>query len=211
MEHSNEDKRLEERLRQAKPPEMPAPDFASWVQAHDKDVEMLQGQARQGSADRRRWPLRLRSLSRLAAVVLVLLTLGFALGRFSLAPMPDVEGLRVELEASLRREVIEPAGAQWQATLQASCDQLRAEILQQLHRDLGDFASRSLAASRAITDQRMTELIRLIEAARERDRRRVALAFEQIETSRQRDRIQLGGGLQLLAARAVEPADRTTN
>ncbi len=211
MEHSNEDKRLEERIRQARPPEMPAPDFAAWVQAHGQDVDVLEEQALQRSVDRRRWPARLQTLSRVAAVVLVLLTLGFALGRFSLAPMPDVEGLRAELEASLRKEVIEPAGAQWQATLQANCDQLRTEILQQLHRDLGDFASRSLDASRAITDQRMTELIRLIGAARERDRRQVAFALEQIEVNRQRDRIQLGSGLQLLASRTVEPADRKTN
>ena len=211
MEHSNEDKRLEERLRQAKPGQMPAPDFSAWVQAHAEDVEVLQTQARPGEAWRSPWTLRLRSLGRVAALVLVLLALGFALGRLSEAPSLDLDELRLELEASLRKEVIEPIGAQWHATLQANCDQLRSDILQQLHLDMGDFATRTLAASRSITDQRMTELIRLIEAARERDRRRVAFALEQIETNRQRDRVAWGGGLQLLAARTVEPADRKTN
>ena len=211
MTRSDGDEHLEERLRLAKPGEMAAPDFGSWVQAHAEDVEALQAQARPGEVGRSPWALRLGSLSRVAAVVLVVLTLGFALGRFSVPPTLDVEGLRLELEASLRQDVIEPIGVQWHATLQAKCDQLRTEILQQLHQDMGDFATRTLAASRSITDQRMTQLILLIEAARERDRRRVAFALEQIETNRQRDRVQLGSGLQLLASRSVESADVKTN
>ena len=211
MRQSDEDKRLEEQVRQARPGEMPTPDFGSWVHAHAGDVETLQKQGRQPGVYRSRWAPRLWSLSRVAAVVVAVLALGIALGRFSMGPMPDVEGLRLELEASLRQDVIEPIGVQWHATLQANCDQLRRDILQQLHRDMGDFATRTLAASRSITDQRMTELIRLIEAARERDRQRVAFALEQIETNRQRDRVALGSGLQLLAARTVEPVDRKMN
>ena len=208
---SDEDKRLEEQVRKAKPPKMPTPDFGSWVHAHAEDVEMLQRQGQRAGVSRSRWAPRLWSLSRVAAVIVAVLALGVALGRFSMGPMPDVEKLRLELEASLRQDVIEPIGVQWHATLQANCDQLRRDILQQLHQDLGDIATRTLAASRTITDQRMTELIRLIEAARERDRRRVAFALEQIETNRQRDRVELSSGLQLLAARAAEPLDRTTN
>ena len=190
---------------------MPTPDFGSWVQTHAEDIERLQTQACPREVGGSRWTLRWRSLGRVAALVLVLLTLGFALGRFTEAPSLNIDALRSELEASLREEVLGPIGVEWQATLQANCDQLRDDILQQLHRDMVDFATRTLAASRSITDLRMTELIRLIESARERDRQRVAFALGQIEVNRQRDRIQLGSGLQLLASLTVEPTDRKTN
>jgi len=57
-----------------------------------------------------------------------------------------------------------------------------------------------LAASRAVTDQRLAELIRLIEAVRTVDHYQVRMALEQIESNRLQDKTHFGKGLVSLAA-----------
>jgi len=62
---------------------------------------------------------------------------------------------------------------------------------------LTEFAARTLAASGTRTDQRLMELIELIDAVRLQDRQRMAAAFDYIES-------RFGGGLVTLAARTDE-------
>jgi len=130
---------------------------------------------------------------RFAAAAVLLICAGFLAGRL-FAPQPiDVEQLRAELEASLK------------SSLSASCEQIKDELHQQVSRDLTQFAAQTLAASTTVTDQRLIELIQLIEEARMRDRFRVAAALEQIELNRLQDKTRLGNGLQALATQTNEP------
>ncbi len=158
-------------------------------------------------------------LVRVAALVLVILGLGFGAGRLSAVRDSDIQQLRADLEASLRpsiaatlkTEILESLNQQWQDVFAANADQLRTEILQQLQQNLDDFASQTLASAKVATDERVTELIQLIESTRVRDYQRIATALQQIELSRRRDRVQLGSSLQTLAARTPQHADVRTN
>jgi hypothetical protein len=69
---------------------------------------------------------------------------------------------------------------------------------------LTQFAAETMAASRTLTEQRLVELVQVIEAARMQDRRRVAAALEQIELNRLRDKTAYGNGLETLAAQTNE-------
>lgn len=142
---------------------------------------------------------------RLATAAVVLICAGYVAGRVS-APKPmDVEMLRATMESSLksslepaiRQAVLAEAESHWQAAFKAGCDQLKDELARQVRYDLTQFANQTLAASGTQTDQRLKELIQLIEAARIQDRRRIEEALDHIER-------QFGSGLVTLAARTNE-------
>jgi len=144
-------------------------------------------------------------LIKLAAAAVLMIGAGFIGGRLS-APEPlDVQELRAALESSLkssfvpaiRQELLSEMDERWQSTLTANHAQIKDELAQQVRRDLTEFAAQTLAASGTRTDQRLMELIQLIEAARVQDRRRMAKAFDYIES-------RFGNGLVTLAARTDE-------
>jgi hypothetical protein len=156
-------------------------------------------------AFRRRRPL---ILAKLAAAAVLMVGAGFIGGRLS-APEPmDVQQLQAALESSLksslvpsiRQELLREMDDRWQSTLTASQAQIKDELARQVRRDLMEFAAQTLAASGTRTDQRLNELIQLIEAARIQDRRRMAAAFDYIES-------RFGNGLVTLAARTDELLD----
>ncbi|MFH1719105.1 MAG: hypothetical protein ABIF19_17255, partial [Planctomycetota bacterium] len=117
-------------------------------------------------------------LTKLAAAAVLLIGAGFLAGRLT-GPGPiDVEALRADLESSLRsslepairQSLLEEMDNRWQPAFEANCAQLKEQLQQQVRRDLMQFAAQTLAASGTQTDQRLRELIQLIEAARMQDR-----------------------------------------
>ena len=154
----------------------------------------------------RGYPYRLPHLvAKLAAAAVLMVGAGFIGGRLS-APEPlDVKELQAALESSLkssrvpaiRQELLSEMDDRWQSTLAASNAKVKDELARQVRRDLTEFAAQTLAASGTRTDQRLMELIELIEAARVQDRQRMASAFDYIES-------RFGGGLVTLAARTNE-------
>lgn len=147
-------------------------------------------------------PLLISRLIKLAAAAVLMVSAGYIAGRVS-APEPlDVQELQAALESSLksslvpaiRQELLSQMDDRWQSTLAASHAQVKDELARQVRRDLTEFAAQTLAASGTRTDQRLNELIQLIEAARIQDRRRMAEAFDYIES-------RFGNGLVTLAAR----------
>jgi hypothetical protein len=92
----------------------------------------------------------------------------------------------------------------WESMLETRHSQLREEVYRQVRRDLTEFAAQTLTASRDLTDQRLVELVRLIEAARMQDRQRTAAALEQIDLNRLQDKTHFRNGLQTLVVRANE-------
>jgi hypothetical protein len=151
------------------------------------------------AAFQRRLPL---IVVKLAAAAVLMIGAGFLAGRFSAPEPPDMQKLQAALESSLksslepaiRQELLSQMDDRWQSALDASHAQLKEELARQVHRDLMEFAAQTLAASGSRTDQRLNELIQLIEAARIQDRRRMAAAFDYIES-------RFGDGLVTLAER----------
>lgn len=151
-------------------------------------------------------------ISKLAAAAVLLIGLGFIAGQV-LAPRPlDIEKLQAALESSLksslepaiRRDLLEEINNRWQSAFEVNCAQLKDELQQQVRRDLIEFAAQTLTASGTLTDQRLMELVQLIETARIQDRRRIEEAFEQMELNRLWDKNRFGNGLVTLAAQTNE-------
>ncbi len=147
-------------------------------------------------------------ITKFAAAAVLLITVGYTVGRVS-APQPlDVEELQATLESSLRtslepairQDLLEEMNDRWQSAFAANCAQLKDELQRQVRRDLTEFAAQTLAASGTLTNQRLMELIRLIEAARRRERQQIEAALEQIE----QEKIQLRNGLLAVAAQTNE-------
>ncbi|TKJ36757.1 MAG: hypothetical protein CEE38_10660 [Planctomycetes bacterium B3_Pla] len=111
--------------------------------------------------------------------------LGYLGGRLS-APAPlDAEQLRADIESSLRatlepairQDVLKEVDARWDSAFAARSVELKDELQHQVRRDLMEFTTQTLAYAGNQTEQRLAELIQVIEAARMQDRRRVAEAF----------------------------------
>jgi hypothetical protein len=131
-----------------------------------------------------------------AAAAVFMICFGYIGGRLS-APQPvDIE----ELRTAIRNNLIKEMDERWQTVFATNCTQLKDELQQQVRRDLTEFAAQTLAASGNMTNQRLMELTRLIEAARIKDRERIEKAFKQIELYQ----TQLGKGLVALASRTKE-------
>jgi hypothetical protein len=131
-----------------------------------------------------------------AAAAVLLIGVGFIAGRL-FAPAVDIEELQAALEPAIRQELQE----QWRQTYSTGFTQIKNELAEQFSRDLAEFAEQTLAASSNMTDQRLNELVQLIEAARAKDRQWIAAALEKIEFNRRQDNTRLGNGLVTLATR----------
>lgn len=164
---------------------------------------LIDKEKRRESTNTRVWRVMKRPITKLAAAAVLLIGLGYAVGRLS-TPQPDMEQLRSALETSLKSSLEEEMNRRWQPVFAANCVQLKDELQQQVRRDLTEFADQILAASGTLTEQRLIQLIELIEAARMRDRQRVATALGQIEFNRLQDKNLFGSGLVTLAAQTKE-------
>ena len=182
---------LEQRLFKAAPQQQATPDIQDWLSRHETEVEILQQQGYRSIHIARRsgW-----HWLQVAATIVLLMGLGFLAGR--------VTSLRHDLESMQ---------TQWDRSLQKNSESLRADILEQLHQDVESLTQQTLAASQEATDERLDNLITLIEEVRKRDRSQVVAALEQIQRERYRDRVQFSNGLQALAARSLEGEDIRTN
>lgn len=137
-----------------------------------------------------------RPIIKFAAAAVLLICAGFLTSRLSTPQPVDVEQLRADLVKQMNQ--------QWESILEARHAQIREEVYRQVRRDLTEFAAQTLTASKDLTDQRLVELVRLIEAARIQDRQRIEAALEQVELNRLQDKTQFRNGLQTLVARASE-------
>lgn len=144
-----------------------------------------------------------RPIIKFAAAAVLLICAGFLTGRLSTPRPADAEQLRVDLVKQMNQ--------QWESILEARHAQLREEVYRQVRRDLTEFAAQTLTASKDLTNQRLVELIGLIEAARMQDRQRIAAALEQVELNRLQDKTRFRNGLQTLVARASEAPPTTQN
>ncbi|UCD49164.1 MAG: zf-HC2 domain-containing protein [Phycisphaerales bacterium] len=164
----------------------------------------------------RPWASRLAPL---AVAALVVLGVGIVIGRLT-APKPvDVEQLRAELQSSIAASLQQAVHASVLAEMNQRLEfavaageaRIRVDVVNEMRRDLHQFATDVVSNSEAMMDQRLAELVQLIEAARLKDRQRVVQAFEQVELNRRRDRTQFGRGLKSLVALTSASPTPTNN
>jgi hypothetical protein len=190
-----EQDKLDAMIHGARPEGLGMPGFEQWADSHGEAVAAMKAQARFGA-------LRTRPLWRIvqvAALLIAVIGLGFVGGRFSVGSRVDVDQLRADLETSLK--------SSFETSLAANGTQLKSDILTLLRQDLGALTTQTLEASQVMTDQRLTELIRLIETVRRQDRKQIVTALEQIEQDRFRDKIQINRGFKTLVAYARDTKD----
>lgn len=153
--------------------------------------------------------------TRLVAAAL-LIALGFLAARLT-APAPlDAEQLRAAIEESLSKNISEQVSQQVDSKISAQfaagSDQLKTELEENFRQELAEFATRTLTETKTLTDQRLTELVQLIEDARLKDRIRIEKALERIEQNRMYDKLRLASDIQNLSATAnslqIYPAEQ---
>jgi len=190
MKASDKDNRLDLAISRTAPRPGPAADFGQWQQAHPEALAALKA-----GAHRQPRSVRLLLLTRVAALLLLTLAVGIAIGRLSSKQQFDVERLRTDLETSLKVSITEA---------------VRQDLAQEMEWRMAQYATQTLAASKAITGQRISELSQSMATARWMDRQRVVSALEQVEVNRLRDAAQLGLGLAALATPSNEIRIRGT-
>ena len=159
----------------------------------------------------------LRRTIELTLAAAAVLILGYAVGRLTTPKPMDPEELRAalvpsvaaSLEPALREKLSEEMKQQYRLALADTYVRLREELTAQYRDDLNRFAVQTLAASNAVTNELLANLVQAIDTAQAQDLRRVALALERIERNRVQDRTQLASGLQTLAYRTGDEISRT--
>jgi virulence-associated protein VapD len=126
-----------------------------------------------------------------AAAAILLIAVGFIAGR-SFVVEQDIEALRASIVPAVTQSVIERINEQWQKEYARNYTQIKDDLSRQMSQEMTELTEQTLAASDRITEQRMKELIQLIEAARVKDRQWIAAAIEQIELNRRQDNARIG-------------------
>jgi hypothetical protein len=150
-----------------------------------------------------------RSFAKVAAAAVLLIVAGYAVGRFSTPRPPDAKQLQAVLEPAIRQSLLDEMKHYWQVGLASNYVRLKDELSEQYRHDLDQFAMQTLAASNAVTNQLLAELVQSINAAQTQDLRRIAAALEQIELNRLQDKTQLTNGLETLAYQTEDELERT--
>jgi hypothetical protein len=161
--------------------------------------------------------LPIRGLVRFAAAAAVFVLVGYTAGRLSSPKPMDLDELRevltpsvaASLEPALRERVTENLRSQYQLALAGMYVRVKEELTEQYRNDLNRFAMQTLAASNAVTNELLTQLVQEIDTAKTQDLRRVARAIYEIEMNRVQDKTQLASGLQTLANRTEDELSRT--
>lgn len=135
----------------------------------------------------------LPSIAKMASAAVLLIGIAFLAGRLS-APKPLDDDA---LQATIRQELLDEMENRLQSALVSQRDMLRQELHQQVGHDMKLFAEQTLTTIGNLTDQRFMEFARMVEAARIKDRQRVAAAFEYMGS-------RFGDGLVTLAAHTNE-------
>jgi len=147
-------------------------------------------------------------ITRLAVAAGLLVAAGFFAGRLMPAHSADIEQLQTVLETSLKASLeegiysnlIEQVKRDRESALERHYVRLKDELARQSRYEMNEIAQMTLTASRAATEQRLEELIALIEAARTIDHWQVARALEQVESNRLQDKTRFGESLVSLAS-----------
>jgi low affinity Fe/Cu permease len=181
-------------------------EFAGKVEAgmEHREERMLEAIERTRIHEPVEWKLPQKTLesmaiAKMAIAATLLIAAGYFAGRYLTSPSVDIEKLQAALEPMIRRNLQEQIDHDRELALERHTAQLKEELTQQFYRELNGVATKTLTASRLATEQRLVELIELIEAARAVDHMQVASAFERMEVNRLQDQSRIGENLMKLA------------
>lgn len=132
-----------------------------------------------------------------------------AAGRLSGPRPPDMEQIRATLEPKIRQNLLDEAKQYLQLGLANGYVRIKDELSQQYRQDLSRVALQSVAASNAVTNELLTELIESINEAQNQDRQWVVAALDQIESNRLHDRNQFSNALATFALQTEDELMRT--
>jgi hypothetical protein len=186
----------------------PNPEAISSAKQKVRDLLLRQQEEYIGlRAKRSKMPFVLAA-AKFAATVLIFVGLGFIAGRLSASKQVDVEQLRAALETSLKssleqtikNDVLRQVQENLKTASAANNAALKEELLQKVNLYLSEFAERTTVASQQMNEQMFTELVALIEEARQRDRQQVEAALAQIR----QQTAKFGSGLVALASQTEE-------
>jgi len=150
-----------------------------------------------------------KSLTKIAAAAVLLIAAGYAAGRLSAPRAPDMEQIRAALEPTIRQNLIDETKQYMQLGLANAYIRIKDELSQQYRQDLGRVALQSVAASNAVTNELLTELIESFNEAQNQDKQLVTAALKQIESRRLQDRTELSDALATLALQTEDELVRT--
>ncbi|MHC4215653.1 MAG: hypothetical protein ACYSWP_20075 [Planctomycetota bacterium] len=144
----------------------------------------------------------------------LVMAIGFAAGVIS---GPDAEQLTSEIKAKLKPQITEAVILELaplvkevaESAVLVGCNEFANEFSGQLRSDIDKMGLQVLAASGALTTQRLEQLIEAINTAQQKERYWITSAFEQIESNRLEDKQQLTGGLRTLAFYTEDEIKRT--
>ena len=213
MSKQNEDQILS-RLKELSQVE-PAPEVTGRTMQKVRDIVMKEQNERVGSGANTRKALLIVSIAKFAVAALIFVGFGFFAGRLSVPKPTDIEELQVALEGSIKssleteikQDVLGEFEERLVSVLNKNNTLLKEELQRQVSRDLNEFGARTVAASRNLTEQRFREVIELIEAAREHDRRQMEAALSQILQKT----TKFGNGLVALATQTDEALRKKQN
>jgi hypothetical protein len=150
-----------------------------------------------------------KSLTKIAAAAVLLIAAGYATGRLSAPRAPDMEQIRAVLEPEIRQNLLAETKQYMQLGLANAYVRIQDELSQQYRQDLRQVALQSVAASNAVTNELLIELIESFNEAQSQDRQRIAAALEQIESNRLRDRDELSNAFATFAMETEDEFMRT--
>jgi hypothetical protein len=139
-------------------------------------------------------------VARFAVATVLLISVGFSAG-LAWGWRLNTEHLRNSLEASLKQEL--------QSVVASSYAALEDKLRDEYRQDLNRYAIQTLAASNAVTNQLLTELIATIDTSRAQDLRRIAAVMEQMELNRMRDSGELRDSFATFASYTDNELTRT--
>ena len=150
-----------------------------------------------------------KSLIKIAAAAVLLITAGYATGRLSGPRPPDMEQIRAALEPKIRQNLLDETKQYLQLGLANGYIRVKDELSQQYRQELNRVALQSVAASNAVTNELLTVLIESFNEAQSQDRQRIAAVLEQIESNQLHDRNQFSNALATLALQTEDELMRT--
>jgi hypothetical protein len=150
-----------------------------------------------------------KSLTKIAAAAVLFITAGYAAGRLSAPGAPNMEQIQAALEPKIRQNLLDETKQYLQLGLANGYIRIRDELSQQYRQDLSRVALRSVAASNAVTNELLTELIESFNEAQNQHRQLVTAALRQIESRRRQDRTDLSNALATLAVQTEDELMRT--
>ena len=150
-----------------------------------------------------------KSLTKIAAAAVLLIAAGYAAGRLSAPQAPDMEQIRAALEPSIRQKLLDDTKQYMQVGLANAYVRIKDELSQQYRQELNRVALQSVAASNAVTNELLTQLVESFNEAQSQERQRIATTLGQIESRRRQDRTDLSNALTTLAVQTEDELMRT--